>query len=118
MKNQDKFPDEKAVEVTVKITPTGEKGNRDADTFDDLETVKRWVIMDTSPELARLARYRSDSPLKADNAWTQSVYLARWFLTEALAQESLEAMWKERLILAERAAHRAEVINPHNPAKV
>lgn len=112
-----KFPDEQPVKVKVKITPTGEPAAPGTQSFENAQTVKQWVIMDTSPEMSRLACYRTDHPLAAVDAWAASVYEAEWFMTKALARTALKAMWRERLILAERTAHEAETIFPCNPAK-
>mgnify|MGYP003149209107 CR=1 FL=1 len=111
---------EKAVQVTVKVTDNGVPSTFEmrANEHMRLKMVKRWVIMDTDPSVSRVARYRADHPLNAYNAWTASVYIARWFKTRALAQEALEAMWSERLVLAERTARQAVEIRPDNPAMV
>jgi len=118
MTNADKFPYEKPVEVEVKITPEGSPATHlDGKSRLVLRTVKRWVIMDTHPDVARIARYRTDHPLNNVDAWTSSVYVARWFLHEVEATEALKAMWEQRLILAERSARKAQDLHPDNPAR-
>ena len=106
---------EMPVRVEVKVTLQGDKPNSE-DSLIGLKKAKRWVIMDTDESVSKLARYRTDHPLTAYNAWTSSVYLARWFMTKRKAEIALLKMWKDRLILAERAARRAEIIRPDNPA--
>ena len=106
---------EMPIRVDVKVTPQGDKPDSE-DSPLALVKVRRWIIMDTDPSVAKLARYRTDHPLEAYNAWTASVYLARWFMTKREASGVLRDMWKRRLIIAERSARKAEIVRPDNPA--
>jgi len=106
---------EMPIRVDVKVTPHGEKPDSETSPL-ALVKVRRWLIADTDPSVAKLARFRTDHPLTAYNAWTASIYLARWFMTKREAAGVLRDMNKERLILAERLARKAELVRPDNPA--